>query len=323
MKLIIMALVLSTSVCAQDRPFMLKGHRGCVRDIAFSPDGAILASVGDDNMARLWAVSSRQPIYSLKIHGGMRGVQAVAFSPDGGTLAAGSSTGTVLLWDITQGRPDSHIKLDYSYDQTGASIAFSPDGKLLAKGSDGGRGVLLLWEFGNSKPKLLLDDGLVYCVAFSPDGNTLAAGIPNRIILWDMSRRNVSWGVSHPLKEALGSRSKAPHAPRGMAFSPDSKVLASTDGFSIRLWNMETYIFQAILEGDSYRIFSMAFSPDGKTLASADGPSIRLWNMETNQIQAVLKAHKDRVTSMAFSPNGKILASGSCDKTIRFWRNLD
>ena len=28
MKLIIMALVLSTSVCAQDRPFMLKGHRG-------------------------------------------------------------------------------------------------------------------------------------------------------------------------------------------------------------------------------------------------------------------------------------------------------
>src|SRR5689334_10692557 len=72
-----------------------------IGDVAFSPDGARLASADQDsdgqNAVRLWDVATRQPRGKLRGHTGY--VFSVAYSPAGDRIATGSEDGTVRLWD--------------------------------------------------------------------------------------------------------------------------------------------------------------------------------------------------------------------------------
>ncbi len=78
----------------------LEGHTGWVLSVAFSPDGALLASGSNDNTVRLWRVSDGAQLRTLEGH--TDEVRSVAFSPDGRLLASGSRDGTVRLWGVVR-----------------------------------------------------------------------------------------------------------------------------------------------------------------------------------------------------------------------------
>src|SRR5947209_2428474 len=59
---------------------ILRGHRGMVRSLAFSPDGANLASGGEDQQIRVWDAATYRLLLTLDGHTDT--INAVAFSVD-------------------------------------------------------------------------------------------------------------------------------------------------------------------------------------------------------------------------------------------------
>ncbi|MBI1832643.1 MAG: WD40 repeat domain-containing protein [Planctomycetes bacterium] len=88
--------------CEKDRIEKIRampGHSGqglppAVKALAFSPDGKLLASAGQDKHVRLWTVSTGEKAREWKLNVEPR---ALAFSSDGRHLAIGNSDGTIYL----------------------------------------------------------------------------------------------------------------------------------------------------------------------------------------------------------------------------------
>ena len=294
-----------------------------VNALAFSPDGAVIASGGSDRTVRLWDAVTGQQVGTFTGHTDT--ITSIAFSPDGNVLATGSGlmeTGSglmekepeVRLWNVQTRELLTTLK---GHTGIGGSIAFSPDGTTIVTGN---YGTVQLWDAHTGEHKTTFTGrrtGVPY-IAYSPDGNTRATvGSDDTVLLWDIQTEKLRTTIKG-YTDSITS----------VAYSPNGKTIAmgGRDGVGY-LWDAHTGQHIATFQGHTGHITAVAYTSDAAIIATAgrDG-TVRLWDASNRVLQTrrrtpktTLVSHPDALRSMAYSPDESIIATGGRDGTVCFW----
>ncbi len=284
----------------------LKGHRGFAQTVAFDPEGALLATGGEDGTVRLWNVQTGEQC-GQDDHEGY--VSAVAFAPGGAWLASGGHDRRVHLWNRLTGREQ---RLKGFRGSEVFALGFAPRGLRLPgeqqENLAWGRsdGVVGVWPIGSGEGAAVVRRGgtMVLALAFDPDGRTLAVGGQSGFVsLWDVNSRRLARSLE--FKDAPCCRS--------LAFSPNGRLLAAALVSGPCVWHTaEGGLLESFPARPRCVASGLAFTPDGRRLLVGGWDGVvalhdlsggivregRGWNWRLN-----------KVFSVAVSPDGMLAAA--------------
>ena len=230
-------------------------------DVAYSPDGTIIACTTFNQSVVLWDVAASVPIDTLPHFSG--GYSVVAYSPDGKTITVGGNFGVVSIWDANTGNRRHELREHLIHATAVSGVAYSPDSQTVASGCEDG--TVRFWNTatGALKHTITGHSNAIHTLAYSPDGNTLAVGGDDSVRtagLWDVA--------THTYKHSLEKVSTGfPWwGVDSLAYSPDGTTIAGAHYNKVWLWDAKTHKTKHIFDG--YNHHDVAYSPDGTTFIS-------------------------------------------------------
>ena len=307
---------------ASDAGRVLTGHQAAALALAFSPNGALLASGSADHTIKLWDVKTKRLLLTLRAHD--EAVTALSFFPEQNLITSVGLDGKVILWNLIRDESRSGEIAAKPTVLLGSgeplhALATSTDCVHLAVA--GSSGSISIWNIRNKVVETTFrgHDGPISVLAYSANPGVMAsAGKDGTVRFWDMK--------SHPA---------APHthafagAMRAVAFSSDGLMaVAGGDSGDAPMWDMVDWKIRNSLAGNPRSITSMALSPElateRRTIATACGDDkVYLWDATTGRRFYALVGHASPVSAVAFSPDKKALASCDQDGSIILWRADD
>lgn len=320
---------------------LFTGHTEDVHLLAFSQDGRMLASIGNDRTIRIWDTERGQQLALVLIEDIHGHFWSIAFSPNGTKLAAGDHYGAVHVWEITEHQSPRRVdvtplKTLYGHETAPVeAVTFSPDSRRIASG--GQDTAIRLWDIA-SGAQLSSFSGhkiAVKALTFSPDGTKLASADREGVArLWNTETgERLATLVQVELAE---THKQFPTVKRDatwievIVFSPDGSTVAIGDQAGIiRLWNVEDgrFLSEFITPSENPRpILTLAFSPDGALLASGDGNG-RVCTWDTDQrnhelSSLFLRGHEPWGLEFEFAADSTTVAAGGWGgrgNTVQIW----
>lgn len=287
-----------------------------VRDLAFSPDGRLLAALCDNGTRVLWRLNPTHPDQSqaetITAADDSAPWTTLRFAADG-RLVGGDAYGrlhqtqpTLATGTLRQGVSDAEIialeRSDLGW------ITINADGNLY------------LWRDDTNdvvRPATLAPDNALALAVTADRTHVVTYQASGTLRLWDLKTGQHTW------RHNIGSLKMV--AENGELAKPDLPQLdIDRVGDRIALANGEWSMWHAgtehsLLELSGFRsvVWSAAFSPDGTTIAAGSRDRrIVLWDVATGAQKRVLLHQSDDIFGVAWSPDGRFLAAASSDKTV-------
>jgi len=293
----------------------------------FSPDGKYLVvhakGQQQGTAVRIFNPNENGRFTSLP---GIFSYVLAGFSPDSRVLMLGvprkGSQPRLQLFGTDDGKFLHDIGENDSADPV-----FSPDGKLLAYSA---YGRFRLWSVAAQKELFALSAGALFAT-FSPDGTRFAVGGNDTVDVFDTLTGKHQREWKRRAAKGTGIFLERGNARQGLggsiAFSPDGNLLAATDGFAIRLFNVITG--EAVESSGRQPVPGfLAFTRDGRKLAACTDQGIIIWDVAAGrQVQLLRVSDAQAPTSawtrLSFSPDDRLLAAADAAGRIFAWNATD
>jgi len=282
-----------------------RGHEGGINKIAWSPDGRLLSSVGDDGAVRTADIEAgRSRVLTARAR---KKALSIAWSADGNLVAVGWDDETVWFWQRSNlAEPAAEVALPSS----AFALAWHPRDSVLICGLRGGEVVSLQGPHGASILLCRHRDG-VRDVAWSGTGELASASTDGTV------RVRRAGAVL-----TLDCRSPV----NALSWQPSSGLLAvACEQNAFTVWDTSGRRARQVasVEGHVGAVNCVAYSPDGRLLVSkSDDATVRFWN--ASSLEQVAQLHEETsgtcLQGLAFSADGAYLGTrGQKDTVVRVW----
>jgi WD40 repeat protein len=225
-------------------------HKGEVDTVAWSPNGALIASGSRDNTVQIWDPGSGKNLNTYTGH--TLPVYGVAWSPDSKYIASGSVDTTVQVWTALTGQ----LLFTYSGHKGAVhGVAWSPDGKKIASASDDGTVKVYNAVTGDQLYSYGGHTAAVWAVAWSPDSKRIASGSWDTTVqVWDAASGSRFMTYIGHFNYVVG-----------LAWSPDGKhIVSGAWDHTAQVWDAASGNRKFIYRGHQDILQAVAWSPDGK-----------------------------------------------------------
>ncbi len=322
----------------QSKIALLTGHEGVVRQLTFSPDSKMFASIGLDKTLRLWESTTGKLLFTLTTPKPTGEFRAVKFIRDGKILAGRCSDDyKVYLWDVTTGkylesfRPKlPMIRLGQNRNWQFATDAFfDPIGNIMfAVGNKDGTISIQEGRTGLEKNRLVgyTDESQFFKVdnehdRLNPRKPTVRRSLVHPGDKLSVPKQLKADGTPFPIQYLLSDQNHSSHNYEKIPtkwintldFSPDGNTLVSRSKYMVgqesgalfgggptEIWDVET---GEQLSSLTLCVTDVEISGDGKTLAITGDGGVSVWDIPTRQEIAVF----NDAVKVLFSGNGKTL----------------
>jgi WD40 repeat protein len=247
-----------------------------VKLVALSPNGKLLASVGERKSVLAGGIIITKPVNQVRIWDPVRGkelrqlvaptktkdsagIVALSFAPDNKTLVTLGMDHVLRLWDATTGK---ELRAFSGCSTNLGALALTADGKWAAI-ANGGTSVRII-DLATGKDRVILSGhaGGVYAAAIAPDRRTaFTSGGDDSVCVWDTK-------TGKEVRRLPGNDRWV----SALALSPDGRLLHSLDSAgTVRAWDTKAGKLLPKLAGEyaAALVRTMALSADGKMLATA------------------------------------------------------
>lgn len=276
-----------------------------VIDLAWSPDGQVLAAASTSGPISLLSGSDGARRHALSGHEG--GTNAVAWKPAGSVLASGGQDGNVKLWDCESGQHTATACLGRAWVE---HLAWRPGAGAPTLAAAAGRSFFFLNPDATTRHAFKPAPKTLTALAWHPLGGCAAVAYFGGVCLWDGDDALVQ-------KEfAYGNGIQA------LTCSPDGRWLVSgNQDPSVHLWIPESDV-ELQMSGYEGKVRHLSFDSTARWLATSGSQDACIWDCSgagPEGREPVMLPHAAPVCGVQFQHHHGVLATASEDGALLLW----